>query len=303
MTAAAFDDPAFTEDDIELRADRFEHDRLGFTVLVALALHAVLILGISFDRESRNQIASKLEITLAQYRSDKAPARADFLAQHNQEGSGTLDKKALLTTRKTTDFHDNVIRDISPVAQTANAAPTQQQMALVQTRSRADTQTAREPERQAEAQQSPSAVTILQRDQEIASLEARLDIQRQAYAARPRVRRLTSVATKRAEDAAYLNSWRERIEAVGNHNYPQQARQKKIFGDLRLMVALYPNGEVKEVRVLKSSGQKILDEAAIRIVHMAAPYEPFPAEISRKVDVLEIIRTWRFHKNRLSSEL
>jgi protein TonB len=296
MTAAAFDD-------IELRPDRFEHDRLGFTLLIALALHAMFILGISFDRETRNQIASKLEITLAQYRSDKAPARADFLAQHNQEGSGTLNEKALLTTRKTTDFHDNVIRDISPVPQTAAAAETRQEMALIKTLSRSDEKAASKPEREAQSQLSPSDVTILQRDQEIASLEAKLDIQRQAYAARPRVRRLTSVATKRAEDAAYLNSWRERIEAVGNRNYPQQARQKQIFGDLRLMVALYPNGEVKEVRVLKSSGQKVLDEAAIRIVHLAAPYEPFPAEISRKVDVLEIIRTWRFHKNRLSSEI
>jgi protein TonB len=302
MTAAAFDDIEPPDDRFE-RPDRFEHDRLGFTLLIALALHAVFILGISFDPEVRNQIASKLEITLAQYRSDKAPERADFLAQHNQEGSGTLDEKALLTTRKTTDFHDNVIRDISPVPQTAAAAESRQEMALIKTLSRADDKAAQQAEREAQAHQSPSDTTVLQRDQEIASLEAKLDIQRQAYAARPRVRRLTSVATKRAEDAAYLNSWRERIEAVGNSNYPQRARQQQIYGDLRLMVALYPNGEVKEVRVLKSSGQKVLDEAAIRIVHLAAPYEPFPMEISRTVDVLEIIRTWRFHKNRLSSEI
>jgi len=288
--------------ELELRSDRFEHDRLGFTLLVALALHAVLILGISFDREARTQLASKLEITLAQYRSDKAPARADFLAQHNQEGSGTLDKKALLTTQKTTDFHDNIIRDVSPMPQTAAAAQAQQEFALVKTQRDSIDKAAQQPEHEAAEQQSPSDVTILQRDLEIASLEAKLDIQRQAYAARPRVRRLTSVATKRAEDAAYLNSWRERIEAIGNRNYPQQARQQQIFGDLRLLVALYPNGEIKEVRVLKSSGQKVLDEAAIRIVHMAAPYEPFPAEMGQKVDVLEIIRTWRFHKDRLSSE-
>jgi protein TonB len=288
--------------DIELRPERFEHDRLGFTLLLALAVHALVILGISFSPEQRSRIASRLEITLAQYRSDKAPERADFLAQHDQEGSGTLDKKALLTTRKTADFHDNVIREVSPVPQLISAQRAEQALALVKTARDAPDKAARRPEQAAETRQAQSDMTILQRDQEIASLEAKLDIQRQAYAARPRVRRLTSVATKRAEDAAYLNSWRERIEAIGNRNYPAQARAKQIFGDLRLMVALYPNGEVKEIRVLKSSGQKILDEAAIRIVHMAAPYEPFPQEMSRKVDVLEIIRTWRFHKNRLSSE-
>jgi protein TonB len=288
--------------DIELRPERFEHDRLGFTLLLALAVHALVILGISFSPEQRSKIASKLEITLAQYRSDKAPERADFLAQHDQEGSGTLDRKALLTTRKTADFHDNAIREVSPVPQLMAAERAQQALALVRTTRDAQDKAARQPEQAAQTQQAQGDMTILQRDQEIASLEAKLDIQRQAYAARPRVRRLTSVATRRAEDAAYLNSWRERIEAIGNRNYPAQARAKQIFGDLRLMVALYPNGEVKEIRVLKSSGQKILDEAAIRIVHMAAPYEPFPMEMSRKVDVLEIIRTWRFHKNRLSSE-
>jgi protein TonB len=288
--------------DIELRPDRFEHDRLGFTLLLALAVHALVILGISFSPEQRSRIASRLEITLAQYRSDKAPERADFLAQHDQEGSGTLDKKALLTTRKTADFHDNVIREVSPVPQLMSVQRAEQALALVKTTRGAPDKAARQPEQAAQARQAQSDMTILQRDHEIASLEAKLDIQRQAYAAHPRVRRLTSVATKRAEDAAYLNSWRERIEAIGNRNYPAQARAKQIFGDLRLMVALYPNGEVKEIRVLKSSGQKILDEAAIRIVHMAAPYEPFPQEMSRKVDVLEIIRTWRFHKGRLSSE-
>lgn len=288
--------------DIELRPQRFEHDRLGFTFLIALAVHALLILGISFSPEQRSHIASKLEITLAQYRSDKTPERADFLAQHNQEGSGTLDKKALLTTRQTADFHDNVIRDISPVQQLMAAERAQKELALVKTSRAAQDKAAQRPELEAATQQAQSDVTILQREQEIASLEAKLDIQRQAYAARPRIRRLTSVATKRAEDAAYLNSWRERIEAIGNRNYPAQARQKQIFGDLRLLVALYPNGEVKEIKVLKSSGQKVLDEAAIRIVHMAAPYEPFPATMSRKVDVLEIIRTWRFHKDRLTSE-
>lgn len=278
------------------------HDRLGFTLLLALALHAALILGVSFTREPRAQGSTKLEITLAQYRSEKAPDRADFLAQHNQEGSGTLKEKAQLTTRHKADFHDNAIREISPVQQLASKQQASPQRAVVATTTASARTTALhdaedQPERPAEGQD-----TILQRSLEIASLEAKLDIQRQAYAARPRVRRLTSVATRRSEDALYLHNWRTRIEQVGNQNYPEQARRQQIFGDLRLLVALLPNGEVREVKVLKSSGHKVLDEAAIRIVHLAAPYQPFPPEMRKQVDVLEIIRTWRFHKNRLSSE-
>jgi len=277
------------------------NDLLGFTLLLAAALHAAVILGVTFSREQREKAASKLEITLAQYKSAQAPQRADYLAQHNQEGSGTLAEKALLTTRKTADFQDNVIRDISPVQQIAAQRQTSAQQALIATLAHSEQKTASKNDRATPQQQAESDLTIQQRSLEIASLEAKLDIQRQAYAARPRIRRLTSVAAKRSEDAEYLNQWRERIENVGNRNYPERAREQQIYGDLRLMVALLPNGEVHEVKVLKSSGQKMLDEAAIRIVHLAAPYDAFPPEIRQHVDVLEIIRTWRFHKDRLTS--
>lgn len=277
------------------------NDLLGFTLLVAAALHAVVILGVTFTREQREHAASKLEITLAQYKSAQAPQRADYLAQHNQEGSGTLAEKALLTTRKTADFQDNVIRDISPMQQIAAQQKAQAQQALIATRSAAERKTARQNDHETPQQQAQGDITIAQRSSEIASLEAKLDIQRQAYAARPRIRRLTSVAAKRAEDAEYLNRWRERIESVGNRNYPERARAQQIYGELQLMVALLPNGEVHEIKVLRSSGHKLLDEAAIRIVHLGAPYDAFPAEIRKQVDVLEIIRTWRFHKDRLTS--
>jgi protein TonB len=277
------------------------HDLLGFTLLIALALHAVIILGVTFQREDRNRSAATLEITLAQYKSDKAPRRADFLAQHNQEGSGTLNEKALLTTRKTADFQDNVIRDISPMQQTAALQQKSAQQALIATRNRAEQKTSRQTDKDVPQQQAQSDITIQQRSLEIASLEAKLDIQRQAYAARPRIRRLTSVAAKQSEDALYLNDWRERIENVGNRNYPERAREQQIYGELRLMVALLPNGEVSEIRILHSSGYKLLDEAAIRIVQLAAPFEAFPPEMRKQVDVLEIIRTWRFHKDRLTS--
>lgn len=281
---------------------RQPHDLLGFTLLLALALHAMFILGVSFTREQHSRAAAKLEITLAQYRSEKKPQRADFHAQHNQEGSGTLDEKALLTTRKTSDFQDNVIREISPLQQTAAQKQKAAQTALLATRSRAERKTALHTDRDTPEQQAHGELTIEQRNLEIASLQAKLDIQRQAYAARPRIRRLTSVAASYSEDAQYLNHWRERIESVGNNNYPEKAREQNIYGELRLMVALLPNGEISDVKILKSSGHKILDQAAIRIVHLAAPYDPFPPDMRRQVDVLEIIRTWRFHKDRLTSK-
>src|SRR5690606_10185489 len=123
----------------------------------------------------------------------KAPERADFLAQHNQEGSGTLKEKAQLTTRHKADFHDNAIREISPLQQLAAQREATPQRALVATTASSTRHTAARDEDDKPEQEAAGDTTILQRSLEIASLEAKLDIQRQAYAARPRVRRLTSV--------------------------------------------------------------------------------------------------------------
>tara|TARA_R110000868_G_scaffold411493_3_gene704650 strand:+ start:14969 stop:15874 length:906 start_codon:yes stop_codon:yes gene_type:complete len=280
------------------------NDRLGFALCLALALHAAIILGISFSPEARQAVATKLEITLSQYRSQTKPKQADFLAQSNQQGSGTLKEAAMLTTRDKAQFHDNTIREIAPQQQSSHSASQQKTSPVLVTQSSSthqQLQRVSQDEQQENREQQINELTVAQRKQEISSLEAKLDMQRQAYAKRPRIRRLTSVATQQSEDALYLHHWREKIEAIGNQNYPAAAKQQQIFGELRLVVSLMPDGSVFDVKILASSGHKILDQAAIRIVHLAAPYPAFPAEMQRKVDVLEIIRTWRFHQNKLTS--
>ena len=138
--------------------------------------------------------------------------------------------------------------------------------------------------------------TFLARSLEIASLEAQLELQRQAFAKRPRVKWMTSASTLSHNDAAYLSNWRRRIEAVGNLNYPVQARQQRLYGSLRLLVAIMPDGSVKEIQILSSSGSPLLDNAAKRIVELASPFQPFPEEMRQTTDILEIIRTWKFEK-------
>jgi protein TonB len=136
----------------------------------------------------------------------------------------------------------------------------------------------------------------------IASLQAQLDRQRQEYARRPRKYTISSASTKKSQDALYLDTWRRRIEAVGNVNYPEPARRQEIYGSLRLLVAILPDGDVDDIQILQSSGFSVLDQAAIDIVRMAAPFAPFPEEMLQNVDILEIIRTWRFHEgNALTS--
>lgn len=282
------------------------NDRMLFTLFIAGMLHALLILGVGFDFPDPRPAPSALEIVLAQSRSDKAPVDADFVAQANQEGSGQLDKAALPTTDELAQFEDVQVREIQPVQQTATQKPVDEANSKIVTtqgdsRQQITLQQPSPEDRKVELTKE-ERLAMIQRSLEIASLEAQLEEQKQLHAKRPRKRQLTSVSTKESRDAYYLYGWSKKIETVGNLNYPAEARRKKIYGNLRLMVAVRADGSVQEVRVLKTSGYRVLDQAAIDIVRLAAPFSPFPPEIRSDTDILEIIRTWQFEKgDRLSS--
>jgi len=277
------------------------NDRLSFTLFLAIALHAAVIFGVTFTYLKKGPSTHTMEITLAQHRSQNQPNKADFLAQFDQAGSGTLAEKAILTSPTKAEFRDTVIRETMPAQQiAAGSTNIQKQKPVVTTVGASNTKAAVINLSNLETP-TPKPVkgekSLLQRSLEIASLEARLDRQRQIYAKRPRIKRLTSMSTKSSMDAYYLNSWRRKIEKVGNINYPTEAKRKKLYGSLRLLVAVLPDGSLKEVALLESSGHKVLDESAIRIVKLASPFAPFPDELRRSTDVLEIIRTWQFRKN------
>lgn len=282
-------------------------DKLVFTVFVALMVHVVVVLGISFSAYGRFHARPMIEVTLAQHIDKKAPKKADYLAQSNQEASGTLDNKAELTTDRRADFADTAIREVTPdkPKQKAITQPKKNEQ-VITTRRDTDNKITQDEQKKKD---EPVVENPGEDDEdtvsnnEIASLQAKLAQQRQAYAKRPRVKTLTSVATRASIDAEYLNLWQEKIELIGNLNYPQEARRKKIYGQLRLVVSLLPDGSIHNIEILQSSGKRILDDAAIRIVRMAAPFAPFPPELKKDVDQLEIIRTWKFEKgDKLTSE-
>lgn len=275
-------------------------DKLGFFFCLAAALHAAVILGIGFSEELRQRSAPRLEITLAKHQSVNNE-EADFLAQNDQAGSGTLEEKSLLTTDRQRPLRDSLHSSPETLSLAKRQLAAEQQT-LLSTRTKVEQKSAtadKQTEQVMELVDGAADKTRLSR--EIASLQAKLDVQRQAYAKRPRIRTLTSTSTKRAIEAEYLHQWRTEVETVGNNNYPEQARRQGIEGSLRLMVSLLPDGSVREVEILQKSGHPLLDSAALRIVQLAAPFAPFPPELRREVDVLEIIRTWRFEQSILTS--
>lgn len=140
---------------------------------------------------------------------------------------------------------------------------------------------------------TPSAMTLMANSFKIASLSAEIRRKLQTKAERPR-RKFISASTKEYKYAAYMEAWRSKVERVGNLNYPDAARKQKISGSLILDVALNKDGSINEVTIRRSSGYKILDDAAIRIVELASPYSPFPAKIREETDILHITRTWQF---------
>ncbi len=277
-------------------------DRISVSTLLAIVVHGALLFGLGFVLEQSVRTPPRLEITLAPHKSLAAPDKADFLAQHHQQGSGSLDEKQELTTTDLAPMADNVIRETSELAarpaQTALLIPN----TLVSRALDSAIRTASTREQQPEIlSQSPLDQQVDEPEQQIQSLEAKLDRQRRSYTRRPKVHRITSVATLQSDDARYQLEWQQKVEQVGNQYYPDEARRNKIFGDVRLVVALLPDGSIKRIDVLASSGKSILDQAAIRSVKLAAPFTPFPDALREKADILEIIRTWQFRNNMLTS--
>ena len=280
-------------------------DRLSFTLFLAAALHALVIFGITFKIDRGTKIAPTLNITLATHKSQISPDKADFLAQHNQQASGSADSVKELTTKELSELNDTRVRDISPPPQTRASRPSRAENTIITTLQNENRQiqvnkvTEENETREEVKGEDEQDIAV---NPEFASLKAKLDRLTQEYANRPRIRRLTSVSTKFSADAQYLNTWAQKVESVGNENFPEAALRDEIFGRLRLLVTILPNGAVHEIAILQSSGHNILDNAAVQIVELSSPFQPFPPEIRKDTDRLEIIRTWSFQITGLVTE-
>ena len=274
-------------------------DRLGLTLFFAAVLHAIIILGVGFDA---NRLLPKerpltLEVTLVHSQSQKAPDQADYLAQANQQGGGTVKERMRPsspfpnprpTLQQDGDAPQNLPMQLPPPS-TANS---EQPVLLAQNES------AQQWQQQDEAHTpelpvTPSATELMVRSREIARLSAEIRQKQQAYAKMPREKYI-SANTREFNEATYIDSWRQKVERIGNLNYPDEAKTRRLSGSLMLDVAIKPDGSLKSVRIVRSSGHRALDNGAIRIVRLASPFSPLPPDIRKNTDILHILRTWKF---------
>ena len=267
-------------------------DPIGATLLFSLLLHGVLLLGITFHFAKTRPGLPTLDVTLVNVANREAPDQADFLAQANNSGGGQSDHAA----RPSQPFSGALPKPLPGTAMQslAAAAPapreaTPQRMVTTSGQSSfsvtSDTARTKVP-----PQDAPSAAE-LRRQQEMAQLAAEVRSQAEAYAKRPR-KKYISASTREYVYAAYMRGWSDRVERVGNLNYPEEARQHELHGDLLLTVGINRDGSIGSIVVIRSSGQPLLDAAAKRIVQLAGPFPPLPA--AAKVDQLYITRTWQF---------
>ncbi len=280
-----------------------ENDRLGFTFMMAIGLHALIIFGIGFDTLLPDASARLLEVTLTQFKNDDEPDVADFVAQNNQQGSGTLKESAQLSSDYKSIYQDNTVRKIQLNKPTViKTDPIQQKKILSTAVSEHEIYAStNQQKRDLQYLDKSTQEQLLQQNLEIASLEAKLAEQQQLYAKGPKIRTITSVSAKSSEDAAYINSFREKIEYVGNKYYPKEAKRNGYQGDVQLLVTIKPDGYIHSIELLRSSNNPVLDKAAINSVRLAAPFPRFPKKMRENTDRLEIIRTWQFRREQLST--
>jgi len=265
---------------------------IGATSLFSLMLHGVLLLGVTFHFAKPEPALPTLDVTLVNVANRQAPDQADFLAQANNSGGGVSDRAA-----RPSQLHSGMLPKPDPgTASQAVAAATPPPREATPTRhitsTGASDRTVTSDSAQTAIDAQPQATAAeLRREQTMAQLAAELRDQTEALAKRPK-KKFISASTREYVYASYMRGWSDRVQRIGNLNYPEQARRQKLYGDLLLTVGLRRDGSIKTIEVIKSSGHPVLDAAAERIVRLAAPFPPLPRDAA--VDELYITRTWQF---------
>jgi periplasmic protein TonB len=268
---------------------------LAAAVVASLLLHGVL-LSVRFafpDRLRWDGSQQALDVILVNAKSAERPARAVALAQVNLDGGGDVDQDRRAKTPLPVLKPPKPGRDLARAERRVRELEAESRALLAQ--SRRETAAVAAGERhEPSAQPTParSGRDLAELSLAALRLQAEIDRQLEAYQKRPRKKFIGASAVE-YRFAQYEEDWRRKVERVGTVNYPSAARGK-LYGNLRLTVTLRPDGNVEAIELDRSSGLKVLDDAAFRIVKMASPYAAFPADIRRDTDLLVITRTWFF---------
>jgi protein TonB len=268
---------------------------LRLAVIASLVFHAV-VLSIHFKLpEAAGRVAERaLDVILVNSKGARKPTEhIQAKAQANLDGGGNTDENRRASTPLPASLDVQEGDNLKQAQQKVRQLEQQQQQLL--TSLRAQRQVA--PSARADAAQPAAGAgnDLSNAALAIARLEAEIARNLEAYNRRPR-KKFIGARTEEYKFAQYVEDWRQRVERLGNLNYPEAAKGR-FYGDLVLTAIIRADGSLARVDIDRSSGQKVLDAAARRIVELGAPYPPFPPAIRAEATEMEITRTWSFTKS------
>jgi len=273
-------------------------DVITIALFVAAAVHAIVLLAVSFRPfldEMRTPPA--LEVILVQKSDSEKPDEAAYLAQSSQDGGGETDEN----TRPSAPFSSDLDVDsdglaATPILASAPSPSLESAEDVITAVFAKDVVKIEQTTDTSEEIDAPAGNVLIEQNVDIARLAAEIDRQQQEFAKRPKKKHVNARTTETAS-ADYMFHWVEQVERVGNLNYPDAARRAELTGALILIVGIYKNGEIESITVDESSGHTLLDDAAVRIVEQAAPFEPMSGKLAEETDILYIVRTWEFQSS------
>ena len=274
-----------------------QNKSFSFALLISLGFHAIVLFGVGFAfpqyDKSMSMPLQPLEVVLVNSKSRLRPSNAEKMAQNNLDGGGnTSDERHSKTPFPALGDSEQ----FSPEQSAHRVKQLEQEAKRLLTQLKSNYSVARETEVKQPLSDQSSGEDLVTSSLAMARLEAEINKNNDAYEKLPK-RKFVGARTQEYRYAQYVEDWRSKIERIGNMNYPQQARDQKIYGKLTLTVSIRSDGSVENVEINRSSGQRILDAAAMRIVKLAAPYAVFPPDLRKETDILSITRTWAFTSN------
>lgn len=266
---------------------------LALGIGVSVFLHAALLtLQFQFPDAANAAREKAMDIILVNAKSAKKPRDAQALAQANLDGGGNTDENRRAKTPLPPTLQQTTGVDIEQMQRRVRDLEARQQTLLTQAKSLRSVTPAENTNEQPAPSPNISGIDLAESARAMARLEGEISKSVDEYNKRPR-KKFLGARTEEYRFAQYIEDWRQKIERVGTLNYPAAARGK-LYGSLMLTVAISADGQVARIDINRSSGHKVLDDAARRIVQMASPYAAFPPDIRRDTDILEITRTWHF---------
>ncbi len=270
-----------------------DNRRIWIAIGVSLLVHALLLtLHFKFPDAANSMREKALDIILVNARSARKPHDAQALAQSNLDGGGNTDENRRAKTPLPPTLHQVAGSELQQMQRRVQEMEVAQQKMLTQMRNSRSVASNPSAAEQPAPTPTLSGLDLAESARAMARLEGEINKAAEEYSKRPR-KKFIGARTEEYRFAQYIEDWRQKIERIGTLNYPEAARGK-LYGSLVLTVAISADGQISRIDINRSSGYKLLDEAARRIVQMAGPYSPFPPDIRRDTDMLEITRTWYF---------